>query len=147
MELGATVCSPAGPDCPACPIAASCRARKLGRPEDFPQPSQRPRPMRRTMAAVLWESSGKWLVRRRPDDAVNGGLWEFPAIECGPGDDPRASLAGWLGIDGVRLSAAGTVRHSITRFRIEQHLFKLDGPALDGCVPQGGEWRPRSDLD
>src|SRR6202171_4578917 len=36
MELGATVCLPRDPQCPACPIAVFCEARRTGRQLEFP---------------------------------------------------------------------------------------------------------------
>ena len=33
MDLGATICRPKKPDCPACPLADGCVARASGRPE------------------------------------------------------------------------------------------------------------------
>lgn len=146
MELGATVCTPASPRCDACPVSTLCRARKTRCPTDFPRPTQRPPVTRRTLAAVLWQNSGCWLVWRRPEGSVNAGLWEFPSIECNPGDDPRASLAGWLGIDTRRLASAGTIRHAITRYSIEQHLFTLEGSAFDAATPPGAEWKPKAEL-
>ena len=146
MELGATTCTPASPHCQACPVSERCRARKTRRTADFPRPAPRPSVAHRTMAAVLWQSSGRWLVLRRAEGTVNGGLWEFPTVECNAGEDPRASLAAWLGIDAARLSPAGTVRHAITRYRIEQHLFRLADAAIDATMPPGAEWKPWKDL-
>src|SRR5205823_461916 len=37
MELGALVCTPAAPDCAACPLARHCVARQLGLQEDIPR--------------------------------------------------------------------------------------------------------------
>ena len=47
MDLGASICRPKAPHCPACPIAAQCRARALGSPEAFPAPkTKKERPHR-----------------------------------------------------------------------------------------------------
>ncbi|HEV2428656.1 MAG TPA: A/G-specific adenine glycosylase, partial [Thermoplasmata archaeon] len=44
MELGETVCWPRSPDCPACPVARHCRARRA-----LPDPSVLPRTRRRPL--------------------------------------------------------------------------------------------------
>ncbi|MGH7742116.1 MAG: A/G-specific adenine glycosylase, partial [Candidatus Eiseniibacteriota bacterium] len=36
MELGATICTPRAPRCAACPVSRHCRARELGRIDEFP---------------------------------------------------------------------------------------------------------------
>ena len=41
MELGATVCTPVDPACDRCPLVPACKAKKLGRQQDFPPPRKR----------------------------------------------------------------------------------------------------------
>ena len=41
MDLGATICTPRDPDCGACPWAAACVARRLGKQADLPRRSPR----------------------------------------------------------------------------------------------------------
>jgi A/G-specific adenine glycosylase len=147
MELGATVCKPANPDCANCPVSSSCQAFALGSPEDFPQKAARPVVTPRILATVIWNHRRRWLLHRRSDDSVNGGFWEFPNIECGPVADPLSSLARWLGIGSDRLEPLGQIRHSITRYRFIQHLYCLTGDEV--ITPPGGEvrWVTRSELD
>lgn len=137
MELGATVCTPSNPSCASCPLAATCIARSRGETDRFPTPSTRPTTTPRAFATVLWTHRGRWLLHRRPDDGVNAGFWEFPSIECGT--DPAAALAHWLGCRADDLEPAGTHRHSITRYRITQHLFLHR--ARPGRTPSGDEVR------
>lgn len=146
MELGATVCTPVEPACRDCPLASLCRAHALGRPGDFPRPPRRLATTKVTLAAVVWDHGGRFLVRCRPEGAVNAGLWEFPSTECHPRGNPRETLAAWLGVDASCLVPAGTIRHAITRYRMEQHVFRLSGAFLGANVPVGCEWRPRPGL-
>ena len=41
MELGATVCSPVGPECGRCPLAEDCLARRRGLQDSIPLPARR----------------------------------------------------------------------------------------------------------
>ena len=51
MDLGATICRPRAPDCPACPLRDDCAARASGTPEAFPEPKvKRARPTRHGIA-------------------------------------------------------------------------------------------------
>ena len=136
MELGATVCTPTAPACERCPIASQCQARALGRQEDFPETTARPPVTQRSLATVIWSHQRRWLVRLRPAEGVNAGFWEFPNLEFGPEAEPRSALARWLGVNAGALQPLGTVKHSITRYRFTQHLFRLTIPPA-GNLPAG----------
>ncbi len=111
MELGATVCAPLGPSCPKCPLRRACRARAAGLQERVPSPRRLTRPtvaVRADVAVVT--RAGRLLLRRRPDQSLMHGLWEFPTIPSGGVDD------------GLRVElreSLATIRHSITYRRLE----------------------------
>jgi A/G-specific adenine glycosylase len=79
MELGATICTPRSPDCPACPLAEWCAARRLDVQEERPLPKKRrPIPEEEVRTVILVRDDGAVLLGRRPEDGLLGGLWEFP---------------------------------------------------------------------
>ncbi len=41
MDLGATLCTPKTPNCPACPLSSFCAAFKTGEPQSYPAPRKR----------------------------------------------------------------------------------------------------------
>ena len=89
MDLGATVCTRGIPGCPVCPLAAGCRAHKLGRPGDFPGKNPRKRlPERSVQMLIVRDTDGAVLLERRPATGIWGGLWGLP--EVATGDDPAA---------------------------------------------------------
>lgn len=80
MELGATVCTPRSPSCPGCPVRAHCLARRRGTVAERPVATPR-RPVPREVCDVVVvraAPSGLLLMRRRPDEGLLAGLWEFP---------------------------------------------------------------------
>ncbi len=82
MELGATVCIPAGtPKCRECPLSDLCLAHKNGREEQYPKKaSKRPRThVDRTVC--LLSSGGRYAVQKRPGKGLLAGLWEFPSVD------------------------------------------------------------------
>ncbi len=83
MDLGALVCRPRSPDCPACPFSNICLARRWGRQEEIPITG--PETARKVVHVhtALIERNGRWLLRRRPAEGLYGGLWEFPGVESG----------------------------------------------------------------
>lgn len=87
MDLGATVCTAKKPDCAVCPLARSCVARGLGRPESYPVKTRK---LKRSSQAIwlLWaqgEDNSVWLSQR-PTPGVWAGLY------CLPWFDQREAL-------------------------------------------------------
>jgi A/G-specific adenine glycosylase len=118
MDLGALVCRPRQPDCPACPLAATCVALAKGLVDDLPEP--RPRrlaPQKQTRMLLLVDSQGRLRLDRRPPTGVWGGLHSLP--ECGHDTDPAA----WCREHGLeprgRVETWPDVRHAFSHFRLD----------------------------
>lgn len=81
MELGEVVCTPAAPDCAACPLAAFCEAHKYGEETSYPHlPPKKPRRIEQRRVLLLL-CGDKCAVRKRPEKGLLAGLWEFPNDE------------------------------------------------------------------
>jgi A/G-specific adenine glycosylase len=145
MELGALVCLPQKPHCEKCPIRKSCAARLTDRVDELPRLPQRVRATQRRFVAFVISRRDRFLVRQRPDGAVNARLWEFPNVEVAHGETPvPAPLAAKL-LD-VSLASAEplfTIRHSITRYRIFMDVFR----ASTKKKPTVGEWLTLAQID
>ena len=90
MDLGATVCKPTGPRCGACPLADVCAARAAGEAEDFPRPKRRQKVTFEERVAVRLDTDdGRFLLHRRPDGGLLGGMWELPSATVADGGDPE----------------------------------------------------------
>jgi A/G-specific adenine glycosylase len=134
MELGALVCRPLGPDCASCPVRAHCRAYAQGEPEAYPVKSRRKEPVRVEAAAVVVRSGGRYFIRRRPEGAIMGGLWEFPEWKLSK-DKPLAgsalrkkaaeSIADELGLD-LKLEPLSAIKRSYTHHLETLHVFRAD---------------------
>ncbi len=111
MELGAIVCAPASPDCDACPLRTACVARREGSQSQLPNAKKNTPTTARKFTAFIIESNGRFLVRQRPAEAVNGGFWEFPNFE--PDSEAPPALP-----PHENATPLCVVRHSITRYRI-----------------------------
>ena len=44
------------------------------------------------VACALIDADGRVLISRRPEEKLNGGLWEFPGGKMEPGETPEAAL-------------------------------------------------------
>lgn len=124
MEVGATICRPQGPDCPACPLRQDCRARLAGDPERYPLPRRR-----RAVEKVEWVIAvaryrGRVLLFRRPEESrLMAGMWELPTVP----QQPRLaaieeSLAGVYGGSWRLEAVRHRVRHAITHRALTLHV-------------------------
>jgi A/G-specific adenine glycosylase len=95
MDLGATVCTRANPDCASCPLVADCRAHAAGQATAYPQPKPRQvLPSRAAWFLILHNPQGEVLLERRPTDRYLGRALEparVPYHRESPGLVPRPS--------------------------------------------------------
>jgi len=124
MELGALVCTPRSPQCLICPAKRVCTAFMENRTAELPNLGERQTVTPRRFIAFIIEHDGKLLVRQRPKGVVNSHLWEFPNVETtSPKPDEAAAAKDFFGIIPAKLEPLGTVKHSITRYRITLNAF------------------------
>lgn len=148
MELGATVCTPKKPRCPACPVRSFCRAEKNHAAESFPVTIKKAPPTALHFQTLVLVQDRSFLMRQAPEDARwNQGLWEFPRREISdpvglmknqqPQDVDKhhdhnlVSNGEWeFANDFIKSTEAethwkhlGSIRHSITRYKITLQLY------------------------
>ncbi len=133
MELGATVCTPRKPACPACPVGVYCRAKALGIALELPEGRARRAPVDVTVAAALVEKEGRLLLVRREEGRLMGRLWEVPqtSLESRGLPDLAREIQERHGLRIVPGALAVRARHAITfrRIRLEGYRAHLREPA------------------
>ena len=126
MELGALCCSPRKPDCPHCPLRNICQGYADGQPENFPTKAAKKKlPHKIVGAGVIINRRGEFLIARRHEHEMLGGLWEFPGGKQEPGETMEQCIARELreelGIQ-VRVGPCVTVvHHAYSHFTIALH--------------------------
>jgi A/G-specific adenine glycosylase len=141
MDLGATVCTRANPDCGACPLNVACQAFRQQRQRELPSP--RPRralPVREVRMLMLLDAQrGVWL-ERRPPHGIWGGLWSFPEFA------DQQSLFNWCDQRGIGLDAGAeqwpVVRHTFSHFHLDVTPCRvaLQNPPLSVMEADKGLW-------
>ena len=72
---------------------------------------------------------------------MNAHLWEFPNVELAPDDsDLEEAARRVLGVRPKGLEAVGTIKHSITRYRINLEVCQLRGRQADRIPTAKGRW-------
>ncbi len=123
MDLGATICTPKSPACGICPWMTYCDGRKAGDHADFPKKTPKaPKPTRHGIAYIGRRADGAWLMERRPDKGLLGGMLGWPGAEWGDIAKEAAPVkADWQVLP-------GEVRHTFTHFHLILHLRYADLP-------------------
>lgn len=125
MELGALVCTPRTPDCPACPLAHLCMAHKKGTVLERPVKGAGTTYVKVVVASGVLVWRGRvYIQKRRPDD-VWPGLWEFPGGCMEQGETPAQTVVREFleetGCDVRVVEPIATVNYSYTKYRVTLH--------------------------
>ena len=133
MDLGATVCTPKSPACGICPWMADCAARVAGIQAELPRKApKKAKPVRFGVAYVVRRADGGWLLERRPDKGLLGGMLGWPGSEWG--DDPAPAPPVEADWQVLGEEARHTFTHFHLRLRVECAEVGMD------AVPERGEF-------
>ena len=129
MDLGSAVCLPENPQCLLCPLCENCLARQNGTTAERPvMPKSEPIPHYIVTAAVIPDETGRrFLLTKRPDKGLLGGLWEFPGGKQEAGESLenciRREIREELDI-GIEVNEPfGIYKHAYTHFKVTLHAF------------------------
>lgn len=138
FDLGATVCTPRRPACALCPWRGDCAAQRLGIQETLPRKAPKAaRPVRHAVHFLATDRARRWLLRRRPESGLLGGMLEVPGTP--PRDAPweEAEALAHAPLPGLRWTALpGEARHGFTHFELRMTLLaaQSDAPAPEACA-------------
>jgi A/G-specific adenine glycosylase len=128
MELGAQVCTPRVPDCGRCPIASYCAARANGTVGARPVRRAKARVPHHEVVVAAIHKRGRYLLGKRPEGGLLGGLWEFPGGKVERGENHAQALRREAREElGVRVDVGGlvaTVEHAYSHFRVTLHVYR-----------------------
>jgi A/G-specific adenine glycosylase len=151
MDLGAMVCTPRRPNCPACPLRPRCEGLRLGLQEAIPaKAAKKDLPRHDVVVAWIADGKGRVLVGRRPERGLLGGLWELPGGRRKSGETREEALRrelrqGWgMGVEvGERIAS---VPHGFSHFRITLHAYRCRRTGEGPRTEREWRWVRRKDL-
>lgn len=137
MDFGSRMCTNGSADCPSCPTAALCEARRLGIVEQLPIRRAKQSIESVQAAAVLVRHRGRLLVRRYQEGQRWAGLWDFPRFDL-PGSlvekigGPPKETGGKKKADAAvqRIMRGGLAGGRLSQYIVDQ-VRKLSGVSID----------------
>lgn len=103
--------------------------------------------------AVITNSRKEVLISLRPEDAHQGGLWEFPGGKVEPGESTlealKREISEELDIEVIKASPFKIIRHSYSDKSVVLDIWKIDAYTGDpvGAEGQLVKWQPINQLD
>ncbi|HEY5717182.1 MAG TPA: A/G-specific adenine glycosylase [Motiliproteus sp.] len=125
MDLGATCCTRARPNCESCPLNAGCAAYAERDPSRYPGAKpRRSLPQRQCWVLFAEDADGRILLEQRPPAGIWGGLWSLPQFESEAQLRQAAGLAPAVG------EALAPLRHTFSHFQLQIQPLRVAADAL-----------------
>ncbi len=127
MELGATVCTPTNPACFDCPLQKTCAAFKHDEQEKLPyRQKAKPVPHYTIVVGIVYKDD-KILIDKRRQNALLGGLWEFPGGKKKSDETFKQAVAREVKEETAVVVEVGKrltiIRHVYSHFKITLHAY------------------------
>jgi len=137
MDLGATICTPRNPACGLCPWRDPCKARLAGTAPDLPRKEpKKPKPTRLGIVYIVRRADGAFLLERRPDKGLLGGMLGWPGSDWNeaPVETPPMA-ADWRALPTPAL-------HTFTHFHLR--LTVMLAEVAPDAPPHTGDFIPHA---
>jgi A/G-specific adenine glycosylase len=137
MDIGATICTPRSPNCGICPLTRNCVANLKGLEAELPKREKKPtKPLRRAIVFWVTRSSGKVLLRRRPERGLLGGMIEIPSSSWEVEKKSHKELIEQAPFDINWMIIPGSVRPTFTHFHLDLEILSgtYEGESLKGDI-------------
>lgn len=135
MDLGATVCLPAAPDCEACPLKEGCALSGSSEVSDYPKKGKKVVSRDRYFVYLAVEDGEKTYLRRREGKDIWKGLYEYPMVEL-PAPLSEMADQAWMKplaeefSDLLLLGEPVMKKHVLTHQNIHAVFFRAEGHFL-----------------
>ena len=136
MELGATCCTPRNPTCTVCPVRTHCCALQTESVDFFPVVKKKPPiPHYNIAVGLVKNDRGQFLIRKRPENEMLGGMWEFPGERQENNESLETTITRHF-IENYGISVeidypVHSLSHAYSHFKITVYAFACQMPAKD----------------
>lgn len=147
MDIGATVCKPALPTCPDCPLKKQCFAFRTETVSLLPVKSKKITLRKRYFHFVVLICRDRLWIRQRKGKDIWPHLYEPLLIEAGkPLTAERVKEELSFQVNGMPLTEAGSSVQKLTHQEIHAKYFLLPLNEYPECTIKNGEWVSKDSL-
>jgi A/G-specific adenine glycosylase len=149
MELGALHCL-TPPRCTHCPVQSVCGAFQEQQTDIFPEFAAK-KAFTSQRDVCLWiEWDEHFLLVKRPDEGLWGGLYELPRVTAGEAesleDAATRALATIVGTTGRVGRPLASLKHGVTTRKITLTVLEVESAAVPKALPANLVWANWADL-
>lgn len=127
MELGALICNPRNPKCGSCPLNYMCKAFKSKNPENYPQRIKKLKAPTYQYIAGIIRHNKKFLITKRDENSMLGGLWELPNFRVDVLSDLekiyQEKIKDLFNIKIMKFNTIGIISHKYSHFTATVKVF------------------------
>lgn len=145
MDLGATVCTIHTPSCQRCPVFLRCKGFQEGNPAGYPiKPPAVVKPTRYALFFLIYDTTGRIFLRKRPEKGLLGGMMEVPSGTWS--EDPQVLLRGFqespFPEKELAVQKTSEVSHTFTHFHLKGKIFiaQKKSPCFQHHDKEGDLW-------
>jgi len=146
MDLGATICLPNGaPLCKLCPVARHCRAREMDWTGDIPVKTEKKKRIQEKKTILVLEQEKEVALRKRAEDGLLSGLWEFPNLEGHQTEEEIRRQLGEWDITVLELESLASSRHIFSHREWNMTAWRIRTENKNG--PKDWVWVSREEIE
>ncbi len=140
MELGALVCVPNGePRCMECPLRGLCLARRRGTAGELPVKTPKKARVVEERTVLVIQRGGEVLLRKRPEQGLLAGLYEFPNASRWLSEKEALEYLGVREEDVLLVEAMPEAKHIFSHVEWRMKGYRIRLP--EGCPgPEEGQF-------
>jgi A/G-specific adenine glycosylase len=128
MDIGAMICTRSKPLCEQCPVNSTCTARETDTIAHYPgKKPQKVKPVKATHM-LLFRYNEHFLLEKRPQTGIWGGLWGFPQSEE---ENQIASFIRHYGLSEQTRQQLPGSRHTFSHFHLDCYPLLIDVTPAD----------------
>ncbi len=143
MDLGAGICTPKSPKCLLCPASDFCGAFAVGDPERYPvRKAKQAKPVRHGNVYFIQNSKDEFLLERRAEKGLLGGMTGFPTTSWEPSQ--KTQHLSYIRGD-IKKMRGVQVRHIFTHFELRLNAYEVRYSGRK--IPENHYWQNGSDFD
>ncbi|RUO64916.1 A/G-specific adenine glycosylase [Idiomarina ramblicola] len=128
MDIGAMICTRTKPLCEECPVNNTCSAKANETIAQYPgKKPKKTKPVKATHM-LIFRHNGHFLLEKRPQTGIWGGLWCFPQSD----DEAQVtSLAQRYGLTEQGRQKLPGFRHTFSHFHLDCYPLLIDVVSTD----------------